>query len=77
MFTINEKNMVCDGDGQLSHKFYLPPDVARGAYFHGRGVFLTMKYFSNYIFSSRCGAFIELLQNLYWVLAEDKIKKHL
>ena len=26
--------------------FYLPPEVARGAYFHGRGVFFAMKYFS-------------------------------
>ena len=30
--------------------YYLPPKVARGAYFHGRDVFCAMKYFSEYTY---------------------------
>ena len=33
-------------DQLASEHAYLPPEVVRGAYFHGRGVFLGMKYFS-------------------------------
>ena len=46
---------------------YLPPDVARGVYFHGRGIFYAY--------------FHLMIQNFYgtctWLLAVGKIKNHL
>ena len=41
----------------MSRFFYLPPKVARCAYFHGRDIFFAMKYFSDctYVLTSEFG----------------------
>ena len=52
----------------MSTLSYIPPDVASGEYFHGRGVFSATNYFSKYIHLtvwSFYRAFIELGQG-YW-----------
>ena len=33
-------------DRKAGPSVHPPPEVARGAYFHGRGIFFDMKYFS-------------------------------
>ena len=54
---------------------YLPPEFARGAYFHGRDVFFAMKYFSEWTLALE--VYNRLFIDSLGFITVDRIKKHL
>ena len=57
--------------------FYLLPEVARGAYFHWRDVFLAMKYFFRMSLPLALEVCNRLFIDSFGFMAVDKIKNHL